>query len=136
MELDTVKNLQLFSKTGKKGREMNNSQFANAKSKVPAILFITAFAGLLCLPAVCLASPCLAYVGPGSGVTMLWALLAVLAGILFMVLGLVLWPLRMLIRAIKRNKSKNKTQVSPNLNTASASSTDNDKQTIPSPEHS
>ena len=33
---------------------------------------------------------CLAYVGPGSGVTVLWALVAVLGSILFMVVGLVL----------------------------------------------
>lgn len=48
----------------------------------------------------------MAYVGPGSGVTMLWALLAVLGGILFMVVGLLLWPVRVLLRLIKKNKAK------------------------------
>ncbi len=90
-----------------------------------------AFTGLLCLPDICLA-----YVGPGSGITMLWALLAVLGGILFMVLGLVLWPLRLLLRAIKRNKSKNENENTPNLNAENSNDTVDDKRTLSSPEHS
>jgi hypothetical protein len=78
---------------------------------------------------------CLAYVGPGSGVTMLWALLAVIGGILFMVVGLVLWPVRLLLRSIKRNKSKNVSGTTPNLNTENSKVTGDDKRTVPSPEH-
>ncbi len=78
---------------------------------------------------------CLAYVGPGSGITMLWALLAVLGGILFMVFGLLLWPVRLLLRAIKRKKAKNETESTPNLNAENSNNTKDDKQTLPSPEH-
>lgn len=40
----------------------------------------------------------LAYVGPGPGLTMLWALIALLGTIGLAVLYLLLWPLRMLFR--------------------------------------
>lgn len=40
----------------------------------------------------------LAYVGPGAGLGMLGALVAVLIAVLATVVGLVLWPLRMLLR--------------------------------------
>lgn len=40
----------------------------------------------------------LAYVGPGPGLTMLWALIALLGTIGLAVLYLLAWPLRMLIR--------------------------------------
>jgi len=105
------------------------------KSKVGAYTSLTfiAFTGLLCMPNHCWASDCLAYVGPGSGITLLWTLLAVLGGILFMVLGLVLWPVRILIRAIKKNKSKNESV--PDLNAENSNNTEDDKQTLPSPEH-
>ena len=77
---------------------------------------------------------CLAYVGPGTGITMLWALLAVLGGILFMIFGLVFWPVRMLIRAIKKKKSENES--TPNINTENSDKNVDDKQTLSSPEHS
>jgi hypothetical protein len=85
---------------------MSDSELVKVKVRVSMSLAIIVYFGLLFTPTECFASNCLAYVGPGSGITMLWALLAVLGGILFMVLGLVLWPLRILIRAIKKNKSK------------------------------
>ena len=75
---------------------------------------------------------CLAYVGPGSGVTMLWALLAVLGGILFMVVGLLLWPVRVLLRSIKKNKTKNAGGNSPSTNAEATEAAGDDKQTLPS----
>ena len=78
---------------------------------------------------------CLAYVGPGSGITMLWALLAVLGAILFTVVGLLLWPIRLLLRSIKRKKSKNGSGSTPKLNTENSKVTIDDKRTLPSPEH-
>ena len=82
----------------------------------------TVLTGLFRLPGTCLA-----YVGPGSGVTMLWALLAVLGGILFMVVGLVLWPVRLLLRSIKRSKSKNVSASTPDLNAENSKVTADDK---------
>ena len=82
-----------------------------------------------------LSGTCLAYVGPGSGITMIWALLAVLGGILLMVVGLVLWPVKLLLRCIKRNKSKNGSQSAPNLNAENSNNIVDDKRTLPSPEH-
>ncbi len=43
----------------------------------------------------------LAYVGPGPGLTMFWALLALLGTIGLAILSLLLWPIRMLIRKIR-----------------------------------
>jgi hypothetical protein len=111
---------------------MNDSRCFKAKVATSTSLAITAFICLLCMPSHCLASACLAYVGPGSGITLLWTLLAVLGGILFMVFGLLLWPVRLLLRAIKRKKSKNETESTPNLNTENSNNTKDDKQTLPS----
>ena len=76
---------------------------------------------------------CLAYVGPGTGITMLWALLAVLGGVLLMVFGLVFWPVRMLIRAIKKNKSKNESTPEPDIK--NCNKIEDDKQTLSISEH-
>ncbi len=79
---------------------------------------------------------CLAYVGPGSGVTMLWSLLAILGGILFMAFGLLFWPLRVLLRSIKQKKANSRGESSSNPETEDSKVTDDDKQTLPSSEHS
>ncbi|MFW6158359.1 MAG: hypothetical protein ACOC8E_03280 [Planctomycetota bacterium] len=43
----------------------------------------------------------LAYVGPGAGITLLGTLLIVLGAVLLAVFGVLLWPLRALVRAIR-----------------------------------
>ena len=48
-----------------------------------------------------------AYVGPGAGVGMIGSLLAVLGAVLLAIVGLILWPLRMLR---KRRNGKNGAQ--------------------------
>jgi hypothetical protein len=53
-----------------------------------------------------LASPAIAYVGPGAGLGTQGALLILILVVLVMVVGLVLWPLRMLIRYRKAKVSK------------------------------
>ena len=106
---------------------MNDSRCLKAKIGPSTGLAITAFIWLLCMPSHCLASACLAYVGPGSGITMLWTLLAVLGGILFMLLGIAFWPVRVLIRAIKRNKSKKENDSAQNLNDENSNVTVDDK---------
>ena len=106
---------------------MSDSQCVWAKVGTPRSLAITVFVGLLCLPNDCLASVCLGYVGPGSGVTMFWALLAVLGAILFTVVGLLLWPVRLLLRSIKRYKARDKSRSTPNLNTENSKVTGDDK---------
>jgi len=79
-------------------------------------------------------STCLAYVGPGSGVTMLWSLIAILGGILFMVFGLLFWPVRMLLRSLKKRKTNNQGEISPSPESQASEVTGDDKQTIPSSE--
>jgi hypothetical protein len=115
---------------------MSDSRSVKVKIGMCISLTMIVFVGLLFFPAECLAGNYLAYVGPGSGITMLWALLAVLGGILFMILGLVLWPLRILLRTIKRNKSKNDNENTPNLNVENSNNILDDKRTISTPEHS
>ena len=48
-----------------------------------------------------------AYVGPGAGVGMIGSLLAVLGAVLLAIVGLVLWPLRMIRkRWLRKGDSK------------------------------
>jgi hypothetical protein len=58
---------------------------------------------------------------------MLWALLAVLGGILFMVVGLLFWPVRVLLRAIKKNKAQNTGGNSPSTNAEATEAAEDDK---------
>jgi len=45
-----------------------------------------------------------AYVGPGAGITMLGALWAVILAVLLAVGGVLLWPLRTLLRKLRKNR--------------------------------
>lgn len=51
---------------------------------------------LLCYPAISSA-----YVGPGAGITMLGALWAVILAVLFVLGGILVWPIRSLLRRRK-----------------------------------
>lgn len=71
---------------------------ARTLARLPSRVAVVLGAGLFVMaPAV------LAYVGPGAGLSMLGALLAVIVIVLATVAGLVLWPARMLAR---RRKAK------------------------------
>ena len=82
---------------------------------------------IVCIVLFSLPSAYLAYVGPGSGITLLWSLLAVLGGILFMVLGLALWPVRLLLRLTRRNKPNKIGESNQNLNSQDSEVTADDK---------
>lgn len=82
-----------------------------------------------------LSDTCLAYVGPGSGVTLLWSLLAVLGGIFFMFFGLLFWPLRRLLRTLRNKKTNSKSGNSPNPGVEDFKVTGNVKQTVSNSEH-
>jgi hypothetical protein len=43
----------------------------------------------------------LAYVGPGPGLTMAWAFIALMGTIALAVLSLLIWPIRLLIRRLR-----------------------------------
>lgn len=53
-----------------------------------------------------LAAPGEAYIGPGAGLTVLGAVWAVLAAVGLAVLGILLWPLRMLLRRRKLRREQ------------------------------
>ena len=69
---------------------------ARPLARLPGSVAAALGAGLLVL--VLVPAYALAYVGPGAGLGMLGALFAVLVAVLATVVGLVLWPLRMLLR--------------------------------------
>ena len=46
------------------------------------------------------------YVGPGPGLTMVWAFFALLGTIGLAILSVLLWPLRMLIRRVRGTSAK------------------------------
>lgn len=51
-----------------------------------------------------IAAGSLAYVGPGPGLSMLWALIGLLGTVAFAVGAVALWPLRSLWRRLRRGK--------------------------------
>jgi hypothetical protein len=56
----------------------------------------------VCAVAILASGPAAAYVGPGAGLSMLGALWAVVAAVGIALFGIVLWPVRALIRRRKR----------------------------------
>ena len=72
-----------------------------------ACLFLT-FVFVLLLPAAAMA-----YVGPGAGITLLGALLAVIVAVVFMVGGLLAWPFRAFLRRRKNARPKEAPQAGP-----------------------
>jgi len=53
---------------------------------------------------VAFASPALAYIGPGSGISLLGGLWGVLVTIVLAVSAVLIWPVRYMIRRIKRKR--------------------------------
>jgi uncharacterized membrane protein len=62
------------------------------------------FALVLLVKMFCIPCHALAYFGPGAGVTMFGAFWAVIAAIVLTLIGIILYPLRKLIKRLK-NKS-------------------------------
>jgi len=70
-----------------------------------AWLSLIVLTGFLCLPQLCFA-----YVGPGSGITAIGAVLAVIGTVIVVLFGFLLWPIRFFIRWIKKKRTKNEDQ--------------------------
>ena len=59
---------------------------------------------------VCLsADPAAAYVGPGAGLTLIGSVVAVVAAVLIALVGLVLFPIRLLMKKMKAAKAQQST---------------------------
>jgi hypothetical protein len=74
------------------------------------MLLVKNFGIYLVLLACFLGSPCdgLAYFGPGAGVSMLGAMWGVIIALIFTITGIVLWPLRILLKRMKKKRNKEK----------------------------
>lgn len=59
----------------------------------------------LLIVAVSLPSTASAYVGPGAGLTLIGSILAIGAAVLIMVVGLVAFPIRMMMKAARNRKA-------------------------------
>jgi len=71
-------------------------------------------AGFIALLLFVSSVPAVAYVGPGAGLTLLGSLLGLIFAILFVLFGIVSWPLRMLWRRFFAKKSTaNETEEDP-----------------------
>jgi len=55
--------------------------------------------------ALSLPTPAAAYVGPGAGLTVIGSLVAVIAAVLIALMGLVLFPLRLLMKKMRAGKA-------------------------------
>jgi sorbitol-specific phosphotransferase system component IIC len=77
-------------------------------SKGPHALHLVALLAAVAIPA-----SAFAYVGPGAGLTMLGALLGVLAAIVLAITGVLLWPIRAML-ARRRQARKAEQRASSN----------------------
>lgn len=53
----------------------------------------------------------IAYVGPGAGLSAIGAFLAILAGIVVAIVGFIWYPIKRLIRSVKRGASRERADV-------------------------
>ena len=53
----------------------------------------------------------IAYVGPGAGLSAIGAFLAILAGIVVAIVGFIWYPIKRLIRGVKRSASRERADV-------------------------
>lgn len=60
---------------------------------------------VLAVVALLLSAPAFAYIGPGAGVSFLGSIWALLVGIVLALGAVVFWPIRYVIRRIRRGKS-------------------------------
>jgi uncharacterized membrane protein len=60
----------------------------------------------VCLALALVAQDVFAYVGPGAGITMLGALWAVILAVLMAVGGILFWPIRSILRKMRKNRVK------------------------------
>lgn len=77
--------------------------------------------GFIALSLFVLPVPAFAYVGPGAGLTLLGSLLGLIFAILFVLFGIVSWPVRILWRRFFAKKQ---------VEGASVSSSDSEKITV------
>ncbi|HPG95257.1 MAG: hypothetical protein WAS23_04420 [Dokdonella sp.] len=68
---------------------------------------------LLALVLLVFSSSAFAYIGPGAGVSFLGSIWAVLAGIVLSVLAILIWPIRYLIRRMRRRAQTGSPPASP-----------------------
>jgi len=61
---------------------------------------------LFCLMVILLSTEVSAYVGPGTGISLIGAIIAVLAAVLFTIGGIFLWPFRAFKRWMKKRKGE------------------------------
>jgi hypothetical protein len=68
---------------------------------------------LFALILLAVSSSAFAYIGPGAGVSFLGSVWAVLVGIILAVAAVLIWPIRYVIRRIRRRVSVNNSQATP-----------------------
>lgn len=68
---------------------------------------------LLALMLLALSGAAHAYIGPGAGVSFLGSIWAVLAGIVLSVAAILIWPIRYMIRRIRRRTQTTKPATPP-----------------------
>jgi hypothetical protein len=79
---------------------MTNKRNSHYNFKLLFLAFFHIILGIIIFPSLAFS-----YIGPGAGLTMLGALWAVLIAIVFAISGLLIWPIRALIRRKKVNNS-------------------------------
>ena len=62
----------------------------------------------------------MAYVGPGAGLSLIGSLIGVVVAIFMALTVIISWPLRLLIRRIRRQRVKNPTIINQNVDVQSA----------------
>ena len=79
---------------------MSRNWQVSLKTGLAPVMMVVCICGGMVLDA----EPALAYIGPGVGISMLGALWAVIATIFVALMGIVLWPLRAMLKRRKANK--------------------------------
>lgn len=63
------------------------------------------FIALVLLALLCAPSVALAYIGPGAGLSLVGSLLSWVIGIVVALFAVLLWPIRLLLRKLRRSRN-------------------------------
>jgi membrane protein implicated in regulation of membrane protease activity len=74
---------------------------------------MSVFTRIAAIALIAAATPAFAYIGPGSGISLLGGIWSVLVGIVLALAAILFWPIRLMIKRMRRRKNEETVDETP-----------------------
>ena len=74
---------------------------------------MSVFTRIAAIALIAAATPAFAYIGPGSGISLLGGIWSVLVGILLALAAILFWPIRLMIKRMRRRRNERQVEETP-----------------------